>query len=91
VEIPWLADPDDAAFARLPRTRMGDAVLDRLYALGLDAFVLAELLSSPDPPTRIELEGATGHLSLGQGRFFAREGRIMVIRGGAPVLYSSRP
>ena len=88
VEIPWLAEPEDPAFARLPRTSMGDPVLDRLYALGLDAFVIAELLSSSDPPSRIELDGATGHLSLTAGRTFAREGRIMVIRGGAPSPYA---
>ena len=64
--------------------------LRRALAL-LDAFVLAELLSSPDPPAHIDFDGATGHLSLARGRFFAREGRIMVIRNGAPVLYSSRP
>ena len=85
VEIPWLAEPEDPALARLPRTAMGDPVLDRLYALGLDAYVVAELLSSPDPPERFELEGATGHLSLTPGRSFAREGRIMVIRGGVPA------
>jgi outer membrane PBP1 activator LpoA protein len=90
VEIPWLAEPEDPAFARLPRTSMGDPVLDRLYALGLDAFVVAELLSSPEPPTRIELDGATGHLSLTPGRYFAREGRIMVIRAGAPAPYTAR-
>jgi uncharacterized protein len=90
VEIPWLAEPEDPAFARLPRTSMGDPVLDRLYALGLDAFVIAELLSNPEPPTRIELDGATGHLSLTPGRTFAREGRIMVIRGGVPAPYAAR-
>jgi hypothetical protein len=90
VEIPWLAEPEDPAFARLPRTSMGDPVLDRLYALGLDAFVIAELVSSPDPPTRIELDGATGHLSLTPGRTFAREGRIMVIRGGVAAPFAAR-
>ncbi len=90
VEIPWLAEPDDPAFARLPRTRMGDPVLDRLYALGLDAFAVAELLASPAPPGRIELDGATGHLSLTPGRVFAREGRLMVIRAGAPTPYPAR-
>jgi outer membrane PBP1 activator LpoA protein len=88
VEIPWLAEPEDPAFARLPRTSMGDPVLDRLYALGLDAFVIAELLASPDPPARIELDGATGHLSMAPNRTFAREGRIMVIRAGAPTPYA---
>ena len=90
VEIPWLADPDAPAFARLPRAHLSDPVLERLYALGLDAFAIAELLAGPDPPTRVEYDGATGHLSLKAGRVFAREGRIMVIRGGAPALYSVR-
>jgi hypothetical protein len=91
VEIPWLAQPDDPAFARLPRTRLGDPVLDRLYALGLDAFVIAELLSGPAPPSSIELDGATGHLSLTPARVFSREGRLMVIRGGVPMPYPARP
>ncbi|HUH92345.1 MAG TPA: penicillin-binding protein activator [Casimicrobiaceae bacterium] len=88
VEIPWLAEPDDPALARLPRAPMGDPVLDRLYALGLDAFVIAELLASPTPPARIELDGATGHLTLTASRVFARQGRLMVIRGGVPTPYS---
>lgn len=88
VEIPWLAEPEDPALARLPHAPMGDPVLDRLYALGLDAFVIAELLASPTPPARIELDGATGHLTLGASRVFAREGRLMLIRGGVPTPYS---
>ena len=82
VEIPWLADPGDSAFARLPRAPFDDPVLERLYALGLDAFAVAELLVNPVPPSRIELEGATGHLSLLPTRNFAREGRIMMIHDG---------
>jgi outer membrane PBP1 activator LpoA protein len=82
VEIPWLADPDGLIFARLPHTSLGDPVLDRLYALGLDAFAIAELLANPIPPDRIEFDGATGHLSLTPAHVFAREGRIMVIRAG---------
>jgi outer membrane PBP1 activator LpoA protein len=85
VEIPWLADPSNPAFARLPRANLGDPVLERLYALGADAFVIAELLASPVPPDRIELEGATGHLSLLPSRLFAREGRVMLIRDGQSI------
>src|SRR5208283_843947 len=47
VEIPWLADPSSPALARLPRADLGDPVLERLYALGLDAFAIAQLLASP--------------------------------------------
>ncbi len=88
VEIPWLADPGATAFARLPRASLDDPVLERLYALGLDAFAIGELLANPIPPDRVELEGATGHLSLMPTRAFARDGRIMVIHDGQSALYS---
>jgi outer membrane PBP1 activator LpoA protein len=87
VEIPWLADPSSPALARLPHADLGDPVLERLYALGLDAFVIAQLLSSPIAPDRVELDGATGHLSLTPSRVFAREGTLMVIRDGQPMVY----
>ncbi len=89
VEIPWLADPSNPALARLPHADLGDPVLERLYALGLDAFAIAELLASPIPPDRVELDGATGHLSLGPTRAFSREGRLMVIHDGVPTLYAA--
>ena len=89
VEIPWLADPAGVIFARLPHTNLGDPVLDRLYALGLDAFAIAELLANPIPPDRVEFDGATGHLSLTPAHVFVREGRIMVIRDGQSALYES--
>jgi outer membrane PBP1 activator LpoA protein len=89
VEIPWLADPDGVMFARLPHTSLGDPVLDRLYALGLDAFAIAELLANPIPPDRVEFDGATGHLSLTPTHVFVREGRIMVIRAGQPTPYAT--
>ncbi|HEY2966920.1 MAG TPA: penicillin-binding protein activator [Casimicrobiaceae bacterium] len=91
VEIPWLADPADVIFARLPHTSLGDPVLDRLYALGLDAFAIAELLANPIPPDRVEFEGATGHLSLTPSHVFVREGQIMVIRAGQPMPYAPTP
>jgi outer membrane PBP1 activator LpoA protein len=87
VEIPWLADPSNPAFARLPRQEGGDAVLDRLYALGLDAFLISELLANPVPPQRVEFDGATGHLSLLPSHSFSREGRVMIVHDGQPMLY----
>ena len=89
VEIPWLADPSAATFVRLPRADSSDPVLERLYALGLDAFALGELLANAVPPQRIEFEGATGHLSLTLSRSFAREGRVMIIHDGQSVAYTS--
>ena len=80
VEIPWLADPGAPQFAGVPRPNYGDPVLERLYALGLDAFAVAQLIAQPVPPERIELDGATGHLSLTPAHSFQRDGRVMVIR-----------
>lgn len=82
VEIPWLAEPDSPAFADMPRGGFENPVLERLYALGIDAFTLAQKLAEPTPPDRIELDGATGHLSLLPSRAFGREGRVMTIRDG---------
>ena len=82
VEIPWLADPDSPVFAGMPRGDFDNPVLERLYALGIDAFALAQMLAEPTPPDRIELDGATGHLSLLPSRTFAREGRVMTIHDG---------
>ncbi len=82
VEVPWLADPDDPTLAGLPHANLGNPVLERLYALGLDAFVVAQMLAVPIPPSIAEVEGATGHLSLTPTRVFARQGRLMEIRDG---------
>jgi outer membrane PBP1 activator LpoA protein len=82
VEVPWLAEPDNPAFAGVPRADYDDPVLERLYALGIDAFALAQMLAETTPPDRIELDGATGHLSLLPSRAFAREGRVMTIHDG---------
>jgi outer membrane PBP1 activator LpoA protein len=80
VEIPWLANPGSPA-----RTRYENPLLERLYALGLDAFALAQMFAEPVPPDRVELDGATGHLSLTSTRTFSRQGRLMVIRDGRSI------
>ncbi len=82
VEIPWLAEPDNPVFSGVPKANLGSPLLERLYALGLDAFALAQMLAEPVPPERVELEGATGHLSLTPAHVFSREGRVMLIHDG---------
>ncbi len=82
IEIPWIALPDTFTPAVPTRTRYEDPLQERLYALGLDALALAQMLAEPVPPDRVELDGATGHLSLTPGRVFARQGTMMVIRDG---------
>jgi outer membrane PBP1 activator LpoA protein len=85
IEIPWLADPEHAAMPGPPRTPYETPLQERLYALGLDAAALAQMFAEPVPPDRVELDGATGHLSLSSSRVFARQGTVMVIRDGHAV------
>lgn len=89
VEIPWLAEPDAAAFARLPRPDFRNTALDRLYALGIDAFRVAQSFEG-GAPARLEFDGATGHLVLDASRQFAREGRLMRFETGQIVPANAR-
>jgi outer membrane PBP1 activator LpoA protein len=88
LDVPWLVQADNAAVMPYPR-RTGGATLqldlDRLYALGIDAFRVArELAKKPDAPVR--LDGVTGRLliSFGQGPSrFERQQPSVVYQGGA--------
>jgi outer membrane PBP1 activator LpoA protein len=84
VEIPWLATPDAPELANLPRREFGNAALERLYALGLDAYRVARAFRN-GPPERFTLDGATGRVTLSEGRQFTREGRLAVYRAGQLV------
>ena len=84
VEIPWLVTPGAPEFARFPHRDLGSESLERLYALGLDAFRIAQALMD-GPPVRFVLEGATGRVTLAEGRQFVREGRLAVYRAGQLV------
>ena len=89
VDIPWLVDPDAAPFAGLKRPDYPNAALDRLYALGIDAFRVAQAFAD-GTPERLDFDGATGRLSLDSGRQFVREGRLMVFRSGQVVSAETR-
>ena len=84
VDIPWLANPEASEFARISRPVLASATLDRLYALGVDAFRVAQLLAEGHLD-RIEFDGATGHLTLDATRQFVREGRSLQFKGGLIV------
>ena len=89
VDIPWLVDPDAAAFAGLKRPDYPNAALDRLYALGVDAFHVARVIAE-GAPGRLDFDGATGRLSLDSTRQFVREGRLMLFRAGQIVPAGAR-
>lgn len=84
VDVPWLVRPDDDAFARLRRPDFAGNALQRLYALGLDAFALARTFQR-GVPERLDLAGATGRLTLGEGRVLVREGALAMFQQGQVV------
>jgi hypothetical protein len=61
-----------------------NASLDRLYALGIDAFRAAQLIAERGPDG-LEFDGATGHLTLDPARQFVREVRLMRFEAGQMV------
>lgn len=72
LDMPWLLQPDHPAVMIYPRQNFGDAIdLERLYALGIDAFRIAqELLNGR---TELTLDGVTGRIKTGRDRHFVRE------------------
>ena len=89
VDVPWLVDADAVAFAALKRPDYPNTTLDRLHALGVDAFHVAQVFAA-GPPAKLEFDGATGHLSLDASRQFVREGRMMQFRAGRIVPVGAR-
>jgi hypothetical protein len=89
VDVPWLLDPEFAAFANYARAPLPNATLDRLYALGIDAFRVAQAFEN-GPPARLDFDGATGRVFLDAPRQFAREGRLARFRAGEVVLLDGR-
>ncbi|HZQ61125.1 MAG TPA: penicillin-binding protein activator [Casimicrobiaceae bacterium] len=81
VEVPWLVEPDAPQFAGIPRPQYASTTLERLYALGLDAFAVAQAFDH-GAPQRLEIEGATGHLTLDGRHHIVREGRLAHLEGG---------
>ncbi len=72
LDMPWLLQPDHPAVMIYPRQDFQGALdLERLYALGIDAFRLAQglLEDRSDAP----LDGVTGRLTLGRDRQFVRD------------------
>ena len=84
VDVPWLVYPLDPAFARVARPDLGSNVLQRLYALGLDAFAVAQAFAR-GLPDKLDLAGATGRLALGDGRLIQRSGALATFRRGQVV------
>lgn len=84
VEVPLVGDPEAPDLADVPRRDWPNPTLGRLYALGYDAFQVA-LAFGRGAPQRLDIQGATGRLSLGPAHHVVREGRLMRFEGGSIV------
>jgi hypothetical protein len=72
VDMPWLLEPNHAAVMIYPRPKQrGPVDLERLYALGIDAWRIAQLLLAG--ARDIRLDGVTGQLTLGPDGRIERE------------------
>lgn len=74
VDMPWITLRDHPAVAIFSRPEVPvTSELERLYALGIDAYRLAlEIMLLPNPG-QVALDGVTGHLTLDDARQFQRE------------------
>jgi outer membrane PBP1 activator LpoA protein len=88
LDMPWLLQPDHPAVMVYPRQDFQDDLdLERLYALGIDAFRLVRALLAGKGD--VALDGVTGRLSLGRNQQFAREltaaqfadGKLLIVAG----------
>ena len=71
LDMPWLLQRDHTAVMIYPRQSFGDPDLDRLYALGIDAWRIGQAMLARH--TDITLDGVTGKLTMGRDRQFTRE------------------
>jgi uncharacterized protein len=74
VDMPWLLQPDHPAVMIYPRpeTALGPD-MERLYALGIDAFRLSQVLLANNEPTSLPLDGVTGNITLNANHQFIRQ------------------
>jgi outer membrane PBP1 activator LpoA protein len=89
VDMPWLIEPDHPAVMGYPRPEPGAAEFERLRALGIDAWRIAQLLLSG--ARSLKLDGVTGELTLGPGGIIDRtlragrfiDGKVRLAEPGA--------
>ncbi len=91
VDMPWLLQPDHPAVMIYPRLDPSPGQeLERLYALGIDAFRAAEAMRRELRPG-IQVDGVSGKLILGVDRYFSRVLTPAVFREGEIVVEDVAP
>jgi uncharacterized protein len=85
VDMPWMVQPEYPAVTLYSRPAVRESDdLERLYALGIDAFRVAEKLL--EGKQEIDVDGVTGRLTLGPDRHFRRALLVTLVEGGKLVV-----
>jgi outer membrane PBP1 activator LpoA protein len=93
VDMPWMLQPDHPAVMIYARSATAlPPELERLYALGIDAYRLLQVLLDQKAASALPLDGVTGKITL-TGHMFQREATLATMRQGqgVPIESSSRP
>lgn len=81
-DMPWVVQPDHPAVMVYPRVEPPYTLdMERLYALGIDAYRMLQVMYHHNTTNALPLDGVTGKLSL-EGHRVKREGVKSVIRYG---------
>ncbi|MDA8382504.1 MAG: penicillin-binding protein activator [Betaproteobacteria bacterium] len=91
VDMPWLLQPNAPSVTIYPRPANAQtADQERLYALGIDAYRLAQMLASGSP-TELHLAGVTGDITLRGHRVVRHLLQAQFQQGQAVVLGTPAP
>jgi len=91
IDMPWVLQADHPAVMVYPRvTPPLPQDMERLYALGIDAYRLLQIFYQHDTINSLPLDGVTGKVSL-NGHLLEREAMPAVLRQGLGVPHDGRP
>jgi len=84
-DMPWVIQPDHPAVMVYPRVDPPYPLdMERLYALGIDAYRMLQVLYHHNTVNALPLDGVTGKLTL-EGHHIKREGVRSIMRNGQGV------
>lgn len=91
IDMPWVLQPDHPAVMVYPHSATPLAHdMERLYALGIDAYRLLQIFYQHDTVNSLPLDGVTGKVTL-NGHFLEREAMPAVLRQGQGIPHDGRP
>ncbi len=90
VDMPWMLQPDHPAVMIYPRSATPlSPDMERLYALGIDAYRLLQVMYEHSESRSLPLDGVTGKITL-TGHTFQREATLAIMRQGQGVPVDSK-